>query len=258
MAPNLFVAVKTMCHPETWFREKPSRDLSLVQVRHEPVPGIYKYIGNNWCLIRREAVSGTKIFDADVEPPVAVVYSKVLKRWIFEEDFIARQRKGYVEGHPHWRGQAGFFRLDDGISWVHCFDNEGEFIPGPYKRYCFDKETEKFRVMLKGDGKYGEDERWLRRRSEEISSSRNSSRSRDSSKKERSVTRGTSTKTSSLARSERSQSPLQSSATSMRSTSRTDQDGKLMVGVPITSRRASERSALENDPAPTDTEHPKP
>ncbi|KAF2276418.1 uncharacterized protein EI97DRAFT_450257 [Westerdykella ornata] len=90
-------------------------------------------------------------------PPTPVKYSKVLKRYLLAPDYEARKRHGqYLEMNPAQHGAnklltAGFFRLDDGIAWVKCWDQHGEFIPGPYKLWCVDRETGLFRHMLRGD-----------------------------------------------------------------------------------------------------------
>lgn len=260
MSPNLFVALKTLGHPETWFREKPaSAPISLIQQRSTPIPGIYKHISSGWFLIARESTPGSKVFTNKLDTPLPVIYSQVLKRWLFEDEFVARQRKGRIEGEPKWHKGDGFFRLDDGVSWVHCFDSEEGFIPGPWRRYCFDRETDRFRPMLKGDGKYGDDQRWLVRRETEQKSSRNSSRSakreareemeqkgsRDSSRsakreagKEDQV-RGRS-KASSLNKSERSESPLLSSATSLASRTGADKDEPTKLAMPAMQRLPSQ------------------
>jgi len=86
-----------------------------------------------------------------VKPPLPVKYSKVLKRYLLATDYDNRKQQGRVQGSDGKYRSAGFFRLDDGIAWVQCWDDEGEFISGPYKLWCIDRETKEYRHMLKRD-----------------------------------------------------------------------------------------------------------
>lgn len=86
-----------------------------------------------------------------VKPPLPVKYSKVLKRYLLATDYDNRKTQGRIQYPDGKYRSAGFFRLDDDIAWVQCWDDEGEFIPGPYKLWCIDRETKGFRHMLKGD-----------------------------------------------------------------------------------------------------------
>lgn len=55
--------------------------------------------------------------------------------------------------HEVTRGKGGkpekflFFRLDDGYTWVAGWDAKGRFIPGPYRKWCYDKESMTMRRM---------------------------------------------------------------------------------------------------------------
>lgn len=195
MSPNLFLAVKTVFQPQEWFKHKDAckhSDLSSIQHRNDPVPGIYKHMpGRGWFLVAtKPSASGAVGTITNVSPPRPVLYSKVLKRFLFDSDFAARTRQARISGEPKWLGKSGFFRLDDGISWVNCWDHDGEFKKGPWQRYCWDADEEKFRPMLVGDHRHGEDdEEWLARRnakakSRDSNTSRPSSTSRSASRSE--------------------------------------------------------------------------
>jgi hypothetical protein len=130
----------------------------------DPIPGVYEYIpGRGWYLIatykqppeRDLEPSTTTNMDDDnlikMIPPTPVRYSKVLKRCFLSPDYELRKKHGDI---PNERGKlvtAGFFQLDDGVAWVNCWDEEGEFIPGPYKLWCIDAATQQFRHMRRGD-----------------------------------------------------------------------------------------------------------
>jgi hypothetical protein len=170
MAPNLFVATQTLFQPHKWFRndktEKPKRKTERWE---EPVPGLYEYIPRRgWYLIEKDDAQGTTEIGSKggpvltitettpketikMNPPVAVRYSKVLKRYLLEPDYKPRKEHGEIENSRGKTIQVGFFRLDDEVSWVNCWDEDGEFIPGPYRLWVFDKKTKRFRHMLRGD-----------------------------------------------------------------------------------------------------------
>ncbi|KAF2681508.1 hypothetical protein K458DRAFT_406490 [Lentithecium fluviatile CBS 122367] len=170
MTPNLFVATQTLFKPKKWFRkDKHERPTRKTEHWESPVPGVYEYIpGRGWYLLAtyKNAPSDTTDTDSKeggpiksfgeedlikMAPPTPVRYSKVLKRYLLSPDYEIRKKHGAI---PNERGkmvQAGFFQLDDGVAWVNCWDEKGEFIPGPYKLWCIDAKTKAFRHMKKGD-----------------------------------------------------------------------------------------------------------
>ncbi|KAF2873860.1 hypothetical protein BDV95DRAFT_593158 [Massariosphaeria phaeospora] len=172
MTPNLLLATQTLFSPHKWFKnqkvERPKRKTEHWDV---PVPGVYEYIpGRGWYLVATDknatndpqAVSGEggPVVPADTQaptetikmtPPVPVKYSKVVKRYFLAPDYELRKKYGRITNSQGKGIQVGFFRLDDATSWVQCWDEEGEFIPGPYKLWCIDARTGNFRHMLKGD-----------------------------------------------------------------------------------------------------------
>ncbi|KAF2736563.1 hypothetical protein EJ04DRAFT_432889 [Polyplosphaeria fusca] len=165
MTPNLFVATQTLFSPHKWFKsQKTPRSTRRTEHWDSPVPGIYEYIpGRGWYLV---ATDKEPMVDSVINPiqdqpneketikmtpPVAVKYSKVLKRYFLAPDYEMRKKHGKVPGSTGKSVDAGFFQLDDGIAWVHCWDSHGQFIPGPYKLWCIDDRTGDFRHMLKGD-----------------------------------------------------------------------------------------------------------
>jgi hypothetical protein len=172
MSPNLFLATQKLFSPHKWFRESKSpRTLRKTEYWDDgPVPGLYEYIpGRGWYLIATlkdvsAGVSESKASEegGPVQPPPSKEYSKlahpiqahwsrVLKRYLLDDDYKSRKKYGTI---PNARGkptEVGFFRLDDGVAWVQCWDEHGVFIPGPYKLWCISERTQTFRHMRKGD-----------------------------------------------------------------------------------------------------------
>jgi len=149
MTPNLLVAGTTLFRPHRWFSGRKS-DKPIRKSEHwdEPVAGTYEYIpGRGWYLVSPDSMNGEKLAQ-----PLHVKYSSVLKRHMLHRDYDERRvpHGKYIDSNGKPR-EAGFFRLDDDTSYVKCWDNNGEFIPGPWERWCVDKTSSKFRKMLKGD-----------------------------------------------------------------------------------------------------------
>ncbi|KAF2794288.1 hypothetical protein K505DRAFT_242452 [Melanomma pulvis-pyrius CBS 109.77] len=176
MTPNLLLATQTLFSPHRWFsKSRSERPTRKTEHWDSPIPGYYEYIpGRGWYLIATDkdassevdsdstAVEGGLVAAATMKPakakeitrmtqPVAVKYSKVLKRYLLAPDYEMRKRYGVIKDSRGRSVQVGFFRLDDGIAWVQCWDAEGEFIPGPYKLWCIDTRTDMFRHMLRKD-----------------------------------------------------------------------------------------------------------
>lgn len=178
MTPNLLVATQKAFSPHKWFKstksERPTRTIEEWTV---PVPGRYEYIpGRGWYLIAtlKDATAHTsELKSADggsvllakspqtkeyvkLDLPVQVHKSKVLPgRWFLDSEYKLRKKRGVIKNELGKSVEVGFFRLDDG-TWVHCWDAEGNFIPGDpkirgYKRWCIDAQTKQFRPMLKRD-----------------------------------------------------------------------------------------------------------
>ncbi|KAF2189059.1 hypothetical protein K469DRAFT_565001 [Zopfia rhizophila CBS 207.26] len=159
MTPNLFLATQTLFSPHKWFKQqKSARPARKTEHWDDPVRGIYEYIpGRGWYLVAtdkpkdEDAPEETPVETVKMTQPVQVKYSKVLKRNMLQPDYDMRKRYGKIKDSKGKFEEAGFFRLDDGVAWVHCWDEEGEFIPGPYKLWCIDQKSGNFRHMLKGD-----------------------------------------------------------------------------------------------------------
>ena len=192
MAPNLFVATQKVFQPHKWFKKPNEKPQRRTEHWSSPVPGVYEYIpGRGWYLIATykeqgdsetpESTSkdGGPVGGASDEEretvalssPVPVRYSKVLKRYLLNPDYEARKKYGVIENSRGRMVQMGFFQLDEGTGWVNCWDEEGEFIPGPYKLWCIDARTERFRHMLRAD-----DPEYQRSRSNSRANSRTTSR----------------------------------------------------------------------------------
>ncbi|KAF2646224.1 hypothetical protein P280DRAFT_370459, partial [Massarina eburnea CBS 473.64] len=186
MAPNLLVASQTLFQPRKWFRasknEKPKRKTERWE---DPIPGLYEYIPRRgWFLVEKDKENtadatekGGPVLTIEnttpketikMDPPVAVRYSKVLKRHLLGPDYQNRKKDGEIENSQGKKSLVTFFRLDDGASWVNFLDEHGEFIPGktlhamlsdrhtksetgPYRLWFFDQSTNRFRHMLRRD-----------------------------------------------------------------------------------------------------------
>ncbi|KAF2011466.1 hypothetical protein BU24DRAFT_281770 [Aaosphaeria arxii CBS 175.79] len=174
MTPNLLVATQTLFSPHKWFKSSPKSERPCRKTEHwdSPVPGLYEYIpGRGWYLVATDKFATAEL-DNDtpapstilsekqetttretikMSPPVQVKYSKVLKRYLLAPDYEMRKKHDRVQDSNGKWYTAGFFRLDDGIAWVECWSDHGEFIPGPYKLWCLDQTTGQLRHMLKCD-----------------------------------------------------------------------------------------------------------
>lgn len=195
MSPNLFLATQKLFSPHKWFRQSNFQERSKRRTEHwaEPTPGLYEYIpGRGWYLIAKtkEAPHDLPETTAEGGPvralqeppkeyeklsrPMSVHWSRVLKRYMLEDDYKARKKYGAIPNEKGRNIEVGFFRLDDGVAWVQCWDQEGTFIPGPYKMWCISQRTGQFRPMLKGD-----DPKFAGSRHSSRSNSRNPSFERD-------------------------------------------------------------------------------
>lgn len=163
MAPNPLVAIQTLFRPDRWFKRSKSPE-GKVEHWDAPEPGTYEYIpGRGWYFTIPDLRERLK-------QPIEVKYSRVLKRNLLRPDYDARKKYGPVTDAEGEVKEFGFFQLDDGIAWVKAWDEEGNFIPGPYERWIVDKHTGLFRKMVKGD-----DPEWQSRMSSQAAS-RNSTR----------------------------------------------------------------------------------
>jgi len=149
MAPNLYISVRNMFCPQYWFKSTKSNVQSLNLEEHwtSPVPGTYRHIpGRGWHLVRRD--DSVK----DEEEPLPTVYCRIVHRHLLASDMQQRCR-----WHTVSRSSSGkperllFFRLDDGYTWVVGWDSKGKFIPGPYRKWCFDKESMTMRRTISSE-----------------------------------------------------------------------------------------------------------
>ncbi|OAK93938.1 hypothetical protein IQ06DRAFT_235428 [Phaeosphaeriaceae sp. SRC1lsM3a] len=170
MTPNLFLATQKVFQPHKWFRApKTERSTRVTEYWTSPEPGQYEYIpGRGWYLIARlrepacdtneqHNPNGRPVQPQEFEKldkPIPVHRSRVLGRYLLEDDYKCRKRTTHIRNDQGKRVQAGFFQLDNGVAWVHCWDENGIFIPGDksgYKLWCIDAATKEFRHMRKGD-----------------------------------------------------------------------------------------------------------
>jgi len=167
MSPNPFTAAKLLVSPQKWFARRPSATPSVRTQEHwdEPVPGTYEHIpGRGWHLV---AVDDEEAPSADASAPITlpqpVSYCRILHRYMLRQDYECRrkyQRTTDSKGTPKI---LGFFRLDDGVTWVQAWNARGEFVPGPYQRWCIDTETGRLRPMLCKD-----DPEWMSRKNSQV------------------------------------------------------------------------------------------
>ncbi|KAF1921577.1 hypothetical protein BDU57DRAFT_54147 [Ampelomyces quisqualis] len=178
MTPNLFLATQKVFQPHKWFRApKTERPTRVTEYWASPEPGQYEYIpGRGWYFVAKlkevpvpapftelRSLEGGPVLPAaaprarefeKLEKPVPVHRSRVLGRYLLEDDYKSRKKTAQIQDERGKRVQAGFFQLDDGVAWVHCWDEDGIFIPGDkggYKLWCIDAATKDFRHMRKGD-----------------------------------------------------------------------------------------------------------
>jgi hypothetical protein len=199
MTPNLLLATQKVFQPHKWFRaSKSDRPTRVTEFWSIPEPGQYEYIpGRGWYLISRlktplagamepttseeEQVPAMSSQPREFEKcvPVPVHRSRVLGRYLLEDDYKNRKKTTHIKNERGVRVQAGFFRLDNEVAWVHCWNEDGTFLPGGqsgYKLWCIDSATNEFRYMRKGD-----DPNFVRSRHTSASRDRDSeTRSQDS------------------------------------------------------------------------------
>ncbi|KAI9719899.1 MAG: hypothetical protein M1828_006029 [Chrysothrix sp. TS-e1954] len=156
MTPNLLVWAQTAVNPRKWVQRETSSTTSPVTEHwHEPIPGTYAYTpGRGWYLIHVDENFDASLIALSLPskqlPPLPhhVIYSRVVKRYLLECDYLHRRQLAPRQGHC---AEVTMFRLDDGVAWVMLEDEKGRFNPGPWQLLCIDKETKQFRPMLKGD-----------------------------------------------------------------------------------------------------------
>jgi hypothetical protein len=176
MTPNLLLATQKVFQPHKWFRApKSDRPTRVTEYWSTPEPGQYEYIpGRGWYMIAKvkkpsvDSVESQSMEGGPVLPstssktrefeklplPIPVHRSRVLGRYLLDDDYKSRKKTTHIKDERGKRIQAGFFRLDNGVAWVHCWDQDGIFIPGGktgYKLWCIDTATNDFRHMRKGD-----------------------------------------------------------------------------------------------------------
>ncbi|KIW03761.1 uncharacterized protein PV09_05066 [Verruconis gallopava] len=175
MSPNPFTLVKLAFSPHKWSTRR-SSSVQSMRPREQwelPVPGIYEYKpGRGWYLVEyienadTGSVSdlGTATTAKHERLPRKVVYCKVLHRMMFETEYEDRRRFEYVKTNSSFDvQQLGFFRLDDNVTYVPCWDRFGHFIEGPYERWCVDPTTKRMRPMKFQDAVIEGQERESRR-----------------------------------------------------------------------------------------------
>lgn len=171
MTPNLLVATQKAFSPHKWFKpsknEKPTKKEDRYEDRDSPIPGRYERVpGRGLYLIARlhDATDSTDAAKAAGGPhrkeyvkldrPILVTYSKFLKRYLIDSEFRARKKRATIKNEHGNLVEVGFFKLDDGVTWVQCYDAEDQFVPcdsAGYKPWCIDARTQEFRHMVRRD-----------------------------------------------------------------------------------------------------------
>ena len=190
MTPNLYLCARTVVRPDTWVSRKHNRssshaDRHLIEHWDSPVPGTYEFFpGRGWYLTHRDypidngyesgyesdqsglsaSTSTTSRSTASITSTSStsstfsicpkgeeVRYCRILHRYFLASELEARCRWGpVIRGEGNKAEICRFFRLDDGISWVLCWDSKGRFLYGPYRKYFMDQETGHMRPMTRG------------------------------------------------------------------------------------------------------------
>jgi hypothetical protein len=151
MTPNLLLATQKVFQPHKWFRaSKSDRPTRVTEFWSIPEPGQYEYIpGRGWYLISRlKTAMSSQPREFEKCVPVPVHRSRVLGRYLLEDDYKNRKKTTHIKNERGVRVQAGFFRLDNEVAWVHCWNEDGTFLPGGqsgYKLWCIDSATNEFR-----------------------------------------------------------------------------------------------------------------
>ena len=161
MTPNLFLVAQKIFYPRCWFsrrRRRRSRRRTVdesvdVGAIHSRSCHGYKYVhGHGWCLVRHH-----DLVKAGSTEKESVIWCQILQRWMPQSDLDDRIRRATVIRDDGTTTERSFFRLDDGATWVDCWDSQGKIKPGPWRRWCIDNDGDdvvdphKMRPMLKRD-----------------------------------------------------------------------------------------------------------
>jgi hypothetical protein len=164
MTPNIYLMLQTLVTPTRWFAARPAAVRPVRKQEHwtSPIPGTYEHKpGRGWYLISLDEPE-----KHNIQLPQPVVYCKVTHEWILRTDFSARHRRELIKDSNGETREAGFFLLEDGITWVKAWDQHGKFKP-PFERWCIDTKTKRMRLMV-----YGDDPEWVSLKSSRAASSR--------------------------------------------------------------------------------------
>lgn len=158
MSPNLFLLLRKATQPQEWFQPSPQPQKAHphTEYRQTPERGLYETIPGRGTYLIALAGADPSTPTTPVHPPRKLEYSRVLHRHIFADDYARRKRQGRLADAAPDSPELGFFQLDDGVTYVNCFDDRGRFVAQHYRRYRLDARTGRFRPMLKGD-----DPAWL-------------------------------------------------------------------------------------------------
>jgi hypothetical protein len=151
MSPNPYILLRNLITPNRWFaRNDTPAQKSKGRIEHwdEPVRGVYEYIpGRGWFLIAVDSDDGDKL-----DKPVPLTYCRVLHRYFLKDEFESRKKWGVVTDEHGNTKKGVLFRLDDGITWIYCWNEVGEFDVCKRKlQYCIDSKTGKFRIKNSAD-----------------------------------------------------------------------------------------------------------
>lgn len=151
MSPNPYILLRNLVTPNRWFTSntQPShRSKGRIEHWEHPVPGLYEFVpGRGWFLVAVDTDDGDKL-----DNPVPLTYCRALHRFMLKDDFESRKKWGTVKDENGNCKKGVLFRLDDGVTWIFCWDEFGNFDTSDRKiPYCIDNNTRKFRIMTATD-----------------------------------------------------------------------------------------------------------
>lgn len=148
MSPNPYILLRNLFAPQRWFKPTNSASVGYTEHLKAPIPGNYEYKpGRGWYLISVDNED-----DETPRLPAQVIYCRLFGRFMFKDEYESRKKYGRAKDIEGNDKVGVFFRLDDGLTWVHCWDETGKFSPcKKLQRFVVDSETGRFRVMTRAD-----------------------------------------------------------------------------------------------------------
>lgn len=148
MSPNPYILLRNLFTPQRWFKPGSASPVGYTEHLQTPIPGNYEYKpGRGWYL-----VSVDNEDENTPRLPAQVIYCRLFGRFMFQDEYESRKKFGRAKDMEGNEKIGVFFRLDDGLTWVHCWDQTGKFAPCErLQRFVVDSETGRFRIMTRAD-----------------------------------------------------------------------------------------------------------